>query len=122
MADVVEVMAKAIYDDAFTDGHVDEGEVSMKYCRSAAQAALSALDAAGYAVVPKEPQARIIAGVFVQTQDPSAADFAIARQAIVLLPSTPVEKVTESLADLSRDYRAMLSASQVSREADGKPS
>jgi len=63
--------------------------------------------------VPIEPTARIIAAAFVQTQEPSEDDFRIARQALTLLPSSPVEKVTEALADLARDYRAMISAAKL---------
>lgn len=65
MKDVVEIMARAICREDCTDREND-----CRFCNgygyhtNEAEAALSALDAAGYAVVPKEPtEAMLTAGV-----------------------------------------------------------
>ncbi|QDZ10565.1 hypothetical protein [Devosia ginsengisoli] len=86
MADPVEVMARAVSKSIYG------GEVTWRQSVPAAEAALSALDAAGFAVVPKEP-----------TQEMWAAS----GDAIVKLGHVHHDAISEAC------YRSMLSAAQV---------
>lgn len=52
--ELIEAMALAIFNDGHTPEHDDRDGQSMAYCRDFAQAALTAIEAQGLAIVPVE--------------------------------------------------------------------
>lgn len=56
---IVEVMARAMAPDVFRQPRVNLYKPAYDNAYAAAEAALAALDAAGYVVVPKEPTAQM---------------------------------------------------------------
>jgi len=79
----------------------------------AAQAALQAIHDAGYRLLPRDPTARVLADAMMNavTYDPDAKDYAITGAVLELLPPTGHPDARLVIAELSRDYRAMIRAS-----------
>lgn len=83
---------------------------SRKAFVAGVRAALSAAEAAGWVMVPKEPSPAMIAAVAVRTQPASAEDYDVAAKVLAHLPPTDNPGVADVLGELVRDYRAMIEA------------
>lgn len=83
-----------------------------------AQSALQAIHDAGFVVVKCEPPARVLADAMMTavTAEPSQADWAITGAVLELLPPTGHPDARLVIAEMSRDYRAFVQASQPKTE------
>jgi hypothetical protein len=76
-----------------------------------ATAAIRALEAAGFAIVPREPTPEMISTAApLAAHAPGARDFAIALTAVNLLPPNEHPDIADVLAQMAVDYRAMIGA------------
>ncbi len=74
-----------------------------------------------WVLVPREPTPEMLAYVAVRVQAAGKADYDLAQRAVALLPPSDHPDVGDILAEIARDYRAMISALPTIKEpTDGK--
>jgi hypothetical protein len=82
--------------------------------RRRARAVRQAISAAGMAVVPKEASEDVlIATILVTTDEPSQTDIDSAAAVVSRLPPTHLSESCAMVAEMARDYRAMVRAGAV---------